>query len=168
MSASTSYITTHAFTIAIQDLPLESLYMKAAELHNSLDHLQHSNEQLRPFSEEQGDVQCREAIEENLQVMERMKTRILALRDEVKRRGSRWMDLPQVDDGSDAPDRMEVDGVDHGRDTATRLGSEESRDAGAAPSPEGTRTSRVESPTRYTKHATEEDEEKPDEEGVHL
>ena len=164
MSASTSYITTSAFTVAIQDLPLENVYMKAAELQNSIDHLRHSNEQLRPFSDEQGDVDYREAIEENLQVIERMKTRILALRDEVGRRGSRWILNPLVDDRSDAPDRMDVDGV-NGRDPATPPSSE-GRDAGAATGPEGgTRTSRVESPTRYTEQA---EGEEPDEGGVHL
>jgi hypothetical protein len=97
-------ITTEQFTLAIQDLPLENVYAKAAEIQNSISHLQRSNAQLKEFSdsirndasiegetrEEVGDRECLEAIRENEEVIERQRERIALLRQEVERRGQRW------------------------------------------------------------------------------
>ena len=89
MSATSIPIHPHRFAEALVDLPLSNLHLKAAELRNSISHLQSSNSELRTFAEA-GDVDCAEAMSENLQVIGRMEERISLLRQEVERRGFRW------------------------------------------------------------------------------
>ncbi|KAI9827497.1 MAG: hypothetical protein M1832_004847 [Thelocarpon impressellum] len=101
MSATATPITPAAFTSAIQDLPLPNLHLKAAELRNSMAHLQYSNLQLEPYAEEDRD--CADAIRENEEVMARMEERIRLLREEVERRGFRWGE-------AEIEDRQEKDG----------------------------------------------------------
>lgn len=40
------------FTRALQDLPVDALHTKAAELQNSIAHLKSSNEQMVPFADD--------------------------------------------------------------------------------------------------------------------
>ena len=77
------------FALALEGLPIENLHTKAAEIRNSIAHLKHSNEQMLPFADE-GDDDCREAMFENLTVINRMNERIELLRAEVEKRGMRW------------------------------------------------------------------------------
>ena len=92
MSSSTFPITPARFAAALIDLPLSSLYAKAAELDNSISHLQDSNASLLPFAED-GDLDCSQAIEENQDVIIRMRERIRLLRLEVEKRGQVWHEL---------------------------------------------------------------------------
>lgn len=89
MSSGAAPISPTRFAAALESLPLENLHAKAAELRNSIAHLKHSNEQMLPFAEE-GDAECREAMFENLVVINRMKERVELLRAEVERRGMPW------------------------------------------------------------------------------
>ncbi|KAF2842222.1 hypothetical protein M501DRAFT_1013577 [Patellaria atrata CBS 101060] len=91
MSADALPITPARFAAALPDLSLASLYAKAAELRNSIAHLQSSNSQLEPFAID-GDVDCYEAIQENKVVIERMLERIELLKREVEERGVRWVE----------------------------------------------------------------------------
>ncbi|KAG8626192.1 hypothetical protein KVT40_006593 [Elsinoe batatas] len=79
------------FAIALESLPVETLHQKAAEILNSIGHLKSSNEQMMPYADE-GDQDCKEAMFENLVVIGRMNERIKILREEVEKRGLRWMD----------------------------------------------------------------------------
>lgn len=94
------------FAAALKDLPLSTLHLKAAELRNSIAHLDYSNEQLRPFAEgrEGGsgpDQECADAIRENEVVVERMVQRMALLREEVEARGSSWLEFRMADDDDD-------------------------------------------------------------------
>jgi hypothetical protein len=104
MSAEARPISDAQFRQAIEDLPLENLYTKAAEIENSITHLRYSNKQLQEYSdsikndatldgetkEEVGDRECLEAINENDVVIRRQEERVALLREEVERRGGRW------------------------------------------------------------------------------
>ncbi|KAF2145378.1 uncharacterized protein K452DRAFT_196351, partial [Aplosporella prunicola CBS 121167] len=81
MSAEARPITAGAFAEAIQELELGSLHAKAAELRNSIYHMQRSNAQLAPFAAE-GDQDCADAITENDDVMRRYRARIELLKEE--------------------------------------------------------------------------------------
>lgn len=104
MSATAPPISPFQFSLAIRDLPLENLYAKAAEINNSIAHLERSNASLREYSdsirndgnlsgetrEEVGDRECMEAVRENEIVIERQRERVGLLRGEVERRGRVW------------------------------------------------------------------------------
>lgn len=139
MSASSTPITPSAFAAAIRDLPLGNLHSKAAELRNSISHLQHSNEQLKPFAEE-GDQECTEAIRENEEVVQRMEERITLLRQEVENRGYRWSEAEVEDkevgeqdvnmadgDASDSIQERGTTGETGGQRTGGSLSDEELR-----------------------------------------
>jgi hypothetical protein len=51
MSSEVTPISPARFAEALKDLPLSTLHLKAAELRNSIAHLDYSNEQLKPFAE---------------------------------------------------------------------------------------------------------------------
>jgi len=51
MSADALPISPAAFAEALKDLPMSTLHLKAAELRNSIAHLDYSNEELKPFAE---------------------------------------------------------------------------------------------------------------------
>ncbi|KAI9874692.1 MAG: hypothetical protein M1823_007629, partial [Watsoniomyces obsoletus] len=51
MSSETRPISSSQFALAIHDLPLDTLYSKAAEIQNSITHLQRSNKQLQDYSD---------------------------------------------------------------------------------------------------------------------
>ncbi|KAF2717562.1 hypothetical protein K431DRAFT_232836 [Polychaeton citri CBS 116435] len=89
MSADSQPINPERFRAALQDLPLDSLHAKVAELRNNIGHLRSSNEQMLPFAEA-GDQDCKDAMFENLSVIGRMNERIAILREEVEHRGMRW------------------------------------------------------------------------------
>ncbi|KAI4126103.1 MAG: hypothetical protein LQ347_005103 [Umbilicaria vellea] len=89
MSSTATPIPLNRFTEAITTLPLSNLHFKAAELRNSIAHLEYSNLQLQPFAEE-GDHDCKDAIAENKEVIRSMKERIECLKKEVEGRGFAW------------------------------------------------------------------------------
>jgi hypothetical protein len=106
MSSTTNPISPARFAAALKDLPLSTLHLKAAELRNSIAHLDYSNEQLKPFAEgthEGGngepDQDCVEAIKENEIVIARMTERIELLRAEVEGRGSSWLEFQSKEEG---------------------------------------------------------------------
>ena len=96
MSADALPITADRFAAALADLPLSNLYAKAAEIRNSIAHLQRSNVELQAHLDSlpsgQRDRDCEEAITENVVVIERMHERVGLLAVEVERRGGRWHD----------------------------------------------------------------------------
>lgn len=99
MSSDALPISPARFALAIQDLPLSTLHLKAAEIRNSIAHLDYSNEELKPFAEGKNeggngeiDLDCVEAIKENEAVIERMMERLGLLRSEVERRGQVWVE----------------------------------------------------------------------------
>lgn len=89
MSSTSTPIPLHRFAEAIRGLPLSNLHLKAAELHNSIAHLESSNQQLKPSADD-GDRVCSDAIGENLEVIGRMRERISLLKQEVEQRGFLW------------------------------------------------------------------------------
>lgn len=89
MSSNATPISPARFAAALPSLPLPNLHFKAAELRNSIAHLEYSNLQLRSLAEE-GDRDCREAVEENRETIMRMEERIKLLKAEVEGRGFRW------------------------------------------------------------------------------
>lgn len=91
MSSTSTPISSDRFAEAIRALPLSNLHLKAAELHNSIVHLESSNRQLKPSADD-GDPLCSDAIQENSEVIRRMRERILLLRQEVEQRGFQWKD----------------------------------------------------------------------------
>lgn len=104
MSTSTLPISHTRFASALKDLTLSTLHLKAAELRNSIAHLDYSNEQLKPFALglEGGsgapDPDCAEAIAENEIVIARMQERIMLLKAEVEGRGSSWLEFRTAED----------------------------------------------------------------------
>ncbi|TGO39799.1 hypothetical protein BHYA_0047g00030 [Botrytis hyacinthi] len=98
MSADALPISPAAFAEALKDLPMSTLHLKAAELRNSIAHLDYSNAELKPFAEGRApecvdgkaDEDCIDAIRENEIVIARMETRISLLRTEIEARGGVW------------------------------------------------------------------------------
>jgi len=91
------------FALALKDLPLSTLHLKAAELRNSIAHLDYSNEQLKPFADgtegDNGpDQDCADAIKENEVVIARMLERIELLKAEVEGRGSSWLEFQSAEE----------------------------------------------------------------------
>ncbi|TEY42403.1 hypothetical protein BOTCAL_0390g00010 [Botryotinia calthae] len=118
MSADALPISPAAFAEALKDLPMSTLHLKAAELRNSIAHLDYSNEELKPFAEGRApecvdgkaDEDCIDAIRENEIVIARMETRISLLRTEIEARGGVWGEYeagsepkPEADVSSPAP-----------------------------------------------------------------
>ena len=95
MSSTSQPIPPHRFAEAIKELPLANLHFKAAEISNSISHLESSNQQLRSFADD-GDSDCAEAIQENVVVIQRMKERIRLLKAEVEGRGFKWGEDEEV------------------------------------------------------------------------
>ncbi|PSK37400.1 hypothetical protein B9Z65_2142 [Elsinoe australis] len=133
MSADTLPIEPADFARALEALPPETLHQRAAEIQNSIAHLKYSNEQMMPFADE-GDDDCREAMFENLVVIGRMNERIRMLREEVEKRGLRWMDA-EVEEAEERKVNGHVEGSEEGaqavqreaRAPSGRLGDEELR-----------------------------------------
>jgi hypothetical protein len=139
MSSDAQPIPPARFREAIKDLPVGSLHAKAAELRNSIAHLQSSNDQLKEFADG-GDRDCAEAITENEEVMARMTQRIEMLKGEVEGRGLRWYedhDKGELDGGDAAPvvnRSAETNGQAGAEDTAS-AGVRRAQDAVEAPPP---------------------------------
>jgi hypothetical protein len=89
MSSLASPISAARFASALADLPVSSLFAKAAELRNSIAHLEISNIQLQRLSDE-GDEDYENAISENVEVIDRMKERIELVKNETVGRGIQW------------------------------------------------------------------------------
>ncbi|KAF2240465.1 hypothetical protein BU26DRAFT_442433 [Trematosphaeria pertusa] len=83
MSGDSLPITAERFAKALADLSLSSLYLKVAELENSIAHLQKSNGELQEFVRQEEDKECYEAILENRDVIRRMEERIELVKREV-------------------------------------------------------------------------------------
>ncbi|TVY27352.1 hypothetical protein LHYA1_G003003, partial [Lachnellula hyalina] len=133
MSSASPPISPSRFASALKDLPLSTLHLKAAELRNSIAHLDYSNEQLKPFAEsEPPDQDCVDAIRENEVVITRMTDRIRLLRVEVEGRGSSWLEFRSQEevaealarDGGSDEERL-VNGT--GTGTGTGMGEGEER-----------------------------------------
>ena len=97
MSGSSQPVSSARFASALEELPLSKIHETAAEIRNSKAHLISSNEQLQPFAAE-GDSVCKEAIEENEEVLKRMDGRLDILKAEVERRGMPWTEDPLQQD----------------------------------------------------------------------
>jgi hypothetical protein len=94
----------HAFAEALQDLPTSTLYNKAAELRNSINHLTASNAELQKYADDHNnDADCLEAVKENDGTIKRMEERIELVKAEVERKGLRWDRAlsGEADDGSE-------------------------------------------------------------------
>ena len=89
MSSTSQPVPPHRFAEAINELPLSNLYSKAAEIRNSISHLQSSNLQLLSFADD-GDTDCAEALQENGVVIQRMEERLRLVKAEVEVRGFVW------------------------------------------------------------------------------
>jgi hypothetical protein len=120
MSSEAVPISPARFAAALKDLPLSTLHLKAAELRNSIAHLDYSNEQLKPFAEgtegENGpDEDCADAIKENEAVIQRISERIRLLRVEVESRGSSWLEFQSTEEleKGDGEERELVNGIGH-------------------------------------------------------
>jgi hypothetical protein len=112
MSHTARPISPTSFATAIHDLPLPTLYAKAAELLNSRAHLLSSNAQLHAPALA-GDADCADALRENAEVLARLHDRLLLLRHEVEGvRGARWEgpDLTGVEKWGDDGEGEKEDG----------------------------------------------------------
>ena len=89
MSFISAPIDANRFAEAITNLPLANLHLKGAEIRNSIAHLRSSNQQLQSYAAD-GDSDCKDAIEENVLVLQRMEGRIQLLKQEVENRGFKW------------------------------------------------------------------------------
>lgn len=88
MSASAAPISSARFAAALKSLSLDTLYAKTAEIHNSVTHLEASNQDLQEYAAE--DSECADAIWENMATIGRMHERIDLLKKEVESRGFVW------------------------------------------------------------------------------
>jgi len=131
MSSDTVPISPARFAAALKDLPLSTLHLKAAELRNSIAHLDYSNEQLKPFADgtEGGgepDQDCVDAIRENEVVIARMTERISLLRAEVEGRGSSWLEFRSQEEVVEAlASESGSGGAEEGLVNGTAEGAEE-------------------------------------------
>ncbi|KAI4164647.1 MAG: hypothetical protein LQ342_001621 [Letrouitia transgressa] len=162
MSAASAPITLHRFAEAIADLPLGNLHAKAAELRNSITHLESSNEQLRQYAAE-GDRDCADAVRENQEVIQSMGRRIEYLRREVETRGFRWEENERNDSNEISRDLQQHVAQSNGTIAAQaeHLGGDPiSRGTGSNLSNGG--------PNHRLREYVREDGVEPDATGVHL
>jgi hypothetical protein len=118
----------------VRDLPVSSLYAKAAELRNSIQHLEISNAQLKDFADA-GDRDCAEAIKENDEVIQRMEHRILLLEYEVEEnRKMKWhQESGATRTNAAAQEEINVNGTN-----GTSGQESQGNGARSAPAPSGT------------------------------
>lgn len=83
MSADATPITAARFAAALESLSVSSLHAKAAELRNSINHLEKSNTELEEYVRQEQDKDLYEAILENREVIKRMEERIELVKKEV-------------------------------------------------------------------------------------
>jgi hypothetical protein len=126
MSNEVTPISPARFAAALKDLPLSTLHLKAAEIRNSIAHLDYSNEQLKPFADGtdpsahgRPDQDCIDAIKENEIVIARMQERIALLKAEVEGRGSSWQEFLSPDELRELQqvDQPLVNGTEEEEDT---------------------------------------------------
>lgn len=108
MSHQSASISPQRFAEALKDLSISTLHLKAAEIRNSIAHLDYSNEQLKPFAdgtattqdggEGRPDQDCIDAIKENEVVIARMEERISLLKSEVESRGASWTEFSTAEE----------------------------------------------------------------------
>ncbi|KAI9782920.1 MAG: hypothetical protein M1839_004395 [Geoglossum umbratile] len=115
-------ITASAFSQALPALPLSTLHAKVAELRNSISHLISSNNELESYAEA-GDQECKDAIEENKEVIGRMEERLKLVKAEVEMRGLRWEDEWGVEEG-DMQGAEKVNGGKVEEETTVKLNGE--------------------------------------------
>lgn len=140
MSSEATPISPARFAEALKDLPLSTLHLKAAELRNSIAHLDYSNQELKPFADGtepaangQPDQDCVDAIKENEIVIARMQERIALLKAEVEERGSSWLEFQSGDELKNEEGRdVLVNGVEGGHT------AEQSREESSNPWADGT------------------------------
>ncbi|KAI4152945.1 MAG: hypothetical protein LQ340_002602 [Diploschistes diacapsis] len=137
MSNTSEPITAARFAAALTELPLSSLFAKGSELRNSVAHLELSIGELQNFADA-GDKDCSEAIEENVEVVSRMKVRLELLRKEVESRGFNWDEGKAREvNGETAEDGVEVSESlqesDSARSTQESQGWRSQRSAAHAP-----------------------------------
>ncbi|KAK1823986.1 hypothetical protein LTR12_001519 [Friedmanniomyces endolithicus] len=119
------------FAAALEELPLDTLHSKAAEIRNSIIRLRESNEQMMPFADE-GDADCREAMFENLQVIGRMNGRLGLLKAEVERRGMVWVRDPEdLREGPEGEGAEEVGGTNGTNGAANGANGQHATGSGA-------------------------------------
>lgn len=102
MSSTSTPITPARFSEAISELPLSSLFAKAAELRNSIAHLERSNDEL-VIEANGGDGDCADAIVENMAVVTRMQERLDLLKLETEGRGYIWNKNQGEESNHDTP-----------------------------------------------------------------
>ena len=160
MSSSSQPIPPHRFAEAIKELPLSNLHSKAAEIRNSISHLEASNQQLKSYADD-GDNDCAEAIQENMSVIQRMEERIRLLKVEVEGRGFRWgEDEENVDDGGTITNGV---GQNERLETRAQVSGDTRRGTGG-----GGSLGDEELVRRLREQMGEYDDEEEMEEGVHL
>ena len=91
-------VTASLFAEAIRDLPLPNLYAKVSEIQNSVAHLHRSNDEMKSFIAESCETEedrreLESYITENERLFITMTERIKMLKDEVERRGQRWVEI---------------------------------------------------------------------------
>ena len=101
MSSTATPITPARFAEAISNLPLSSLFAKAAEIRNSTAYLRRSNEEL-VIEANTGDEAFVDALAENIAVISRMQERLELLKTEIERRGY-ILDNGKVDGSNNNP-----------------------------------------------------------------
>ena len=164
MSASASPIPPELFANALSPLPLSNVYAKAAELRNSIAHLERSNAELRAYSAstEGGDRECETAVRENSEVVERMKERISLCKEEVVGRGGRWHE----EGGADSEQAADMEGAGDAPTGQDGAGSATANGHGAASrSTGGGRLTDEELARRLREQMGDEEN---DDDGVHL
>ncbi|KAF1970319.1 hypothetical protein BU23DRAFT_214328 [Bimuria novae-zelandiae CBS 107.79] len=83
MSSESLPISPERFAKALESLSVSSLHAKAAELRNSITHLEKSNAELEEYVRQEQDKDLYEAILENRDVIRRMEERIELVKKEV-------------------------------------------------------------------------------------
>lgn len=159
MSSAAAPISAANFSEAIQDLPLGNLHSKAAEIRNSMLHLIASNEQLQTFADE-GDQDCAEALQENVDVLSRMESRVSLLKQEVERRGFMWAEVgPGIDEQQGINGVGEANGLtdDHSANRQAQATGSQQHNGGASIDPN--------SESHPEQRSTESEREDP---GMHL
>lgn len=158
------------FREAIQDLPIGNLHAKAAELRNSIDHLKRSNEDLADFPH---DPDCKQAVTENLEVIQRMENRVLMLKQEVEGRGLRWVEGDDYKEGMLEPGEGVVVNGANGQTsgvngTARGGGAHQLAAAAASASAPSGRLTDEQLARLLAERMGEPDDNDEEEEGVHL
>ncbi|KAL8730251.1 MAG: hypothetical protein Q9181_004735 [Wetmoreana brouardii] len=164
MSANAAPISLHRFAEAIAELPIDNLHAKAAEIRNSIAHLDSSNNQLRQHADD-GDPDCVDAIKENEEVIARMEARINLLRNEVESRGLPW--------GDEEPSTLNGKLEEQSGDDRAHIGDGSSSNVQEDAAPQSVRTrggrlSDEELARRLRDQLNEDMRDGEDDDGVHL